>query len=497
VYFTVLATLVPVLAAGQTPPPPPPTPPLPPVPAPAPAPVQAPVPPPAPRILGLPSDVLLTDALREAALLRVDADQLREMARVQAEVARIQEQIQHDARWDTRYLFDAHWDAQSPFSGVNVQNQGDSYRAGLTALDRGQYLDAITRFDRVITQKGTSADGALYWKAFSQYKLGKTDEAVATIAQLRRDHAQSSYLKDAQVLETDARRQAGQPVDVATSTANDEILLYAITGMMNSDPVRAVPLLSDLLGRTNSFRVKKHGLYTLALSDLPAAHQILLSYAKGGGNPDLQREAIKNLATGRNKQTTSVELLEIYRTTTDPSIKMAIINALGASRNAPALVSLVSGGDAVNLRSGAVSNLTNLLTPQELWALFQREENRDLRLQMVGVFGSMGAVDQLGQVAKTDRDPAVRQRAIRGLGSQKAERTGQVLVDIYTPELDRESKNAVISGLSSQSNAEGLVAIARKETGVEMRASIVSKLASLAPKSKVAADFLAEIIGKR
>jgi hypothetical protein len=144
-----------------------------------------------------------------------------------------------------------------------------------------------------------------------------------------------------------------------------------------------------------------------------------------------------------------------------------------------------------------VSNLTNLLTPQELWALFQREENRDLRLQMVGVFGSMGAVDQLGQVAKTDRDPAVRQRAIRGLGSQKAERTGQVLVDIYTPELDRESKNAVISGLSSQSNAEGLVAIARKETGVEMRASIVSKLASLAPKSKVAADFLAEIIGKR
>ena len=52
----------------------------------------------------------------------------------------------------------------------------------------------------------------------------------------------------------------------------------------------------------------------------------------------------------------------------------------------------------------------------------------------------------------------------------------------------------MITALGSQNNAEGLVAIARKETNIQLRAAIVSKLVSLAPKSKVAADYLEEII---
>jgi len=496
--FAVVLSVVPALAAGQSIPPPPPPPPVPRV---------TPVPPvpPAPRTLVVPRDldVRINDAIRlaQTAVQTVDVDQVRELARHQAELAQHYVDLNReylDQVRDMRVHFDTlsdfHWDAQSSFTLTS----GSDYRSGLSYIDRGQYAEAIARFDRVITQKTSSADGALYWKAFAQYKLGKTDDAVATLAQLRREYDKSGYLKDAQVLEADARQRTGQPVDVAAASANDEILLYAINGMMASDPARAIPLLADLLGRTNSLRVKNRALYVLALSDQAPAHQILLTYAKGGGNPDLQREAIKQLATGRNKQTTAAELLDIYRTSTDPSIKMTIINALGASRNRDALISVVNNvSTPVTIRSGAVSNLTNLLSPSELFALYQREESTDLRLQMVSIFSSMGAVEQLSQIAKTDKDPAVRQRAIRSLGSQKIEKTGQMLVDAYTPDLDRASKTAVINGLSGQNNAEGLVAIARKEPNIEMRTAIVSKLVSLAPKSKAAADYLEEIIKKR
>ena len=53
----------------------------------------------------------------------------------------------------------------------------------------------------------------------------------------------------------------------------------------------------------------------------------------------------------------------------------------------------------------------------------------------------------------------------------------------------------MISALGNQNNAEGLVAIARKETkDLELKREIVRRLAEMAPTSKVAADYLMEVI---
>jgi len=113
---------------------------------------------------------------------------------------------------------------------------------------------------------------------------------------------------------------------------------------------------------------------------------------------------------------------------------------------------------------------------------------------MISVFSSMGAIDQLEQIVKTEKDPAVRARAIRSLGNQKSERTGQTLVSIYSADQDVNVRNAVISALGNQNNAEGLVGIARKEQNTEIKLKIVNRLAEMARTSKVAADYLAELI---
>jgi hypothetical protein len=65
---------------------------------------------------------------------------------------------------------------------------------------------------------------------------------------------------------------------------------------------------------------------------------------------------------------------------------------------------------------------------------------------------------------------------------------------MYGTEQDVETRRAVIAALSAQNNAEALVAIARKEQSLELKRDIVKRLSDLAPKSKVAADFLMEII---
>lgn len=527
----VVAMLLPVGAAAQTGRQTPPAPPAPPAPQTPVTPPVPPTPPSAPVVVYAPSlDLIDVDGMvRSARLVRLDSEQareiaaqareaaaqavahvdvdaIREQARAAVETARAAAEQSREFRLvrpdmgDFHYEmpnFDFNFDFQEKFQVMGRMDQSSDsslYNTGLSAIQSGQFDRALTMFDRVIAQKGTRADAALYWKGYTLFKLARTEDTIAAIAQLRREYPQSAYLNDARVLEADARKVAGQPMD-PNAAANDEIKLLAISGLMNAEPERAIPLAENLLATTNSLQVKKRAIYVLATSDDPRAHQILLRYAKGAGNPDLQAEAIRYLATRRDKKTTDAELKEIYESSKDNGVKSQIISAYGSSRNKEALVTIAGDPTApIVLRQSAVRNLNDLASPQDLWSLYQKETEKDLRLQMLSVFSSMGAVDQLQQAIKIEKDPEVRRSAIRRLGGQKSERTGPMLVDLYGTETDKDNRKAVISALANQNNAEGLVAVAKKETSLDLKRDIVAKLSDMAPKSKAAADYLMEII---
>ena len=486
VMMTAMLTGAASVAAAQTVvvPPAPPAPPAPQTPR---APVVAPVPMPVPNIANF-------DEWRVLTLDPVVAltPEVQVIARDAMDRARLAAQ---DMRFDFDHNFDFNFDFQS-----NFQNQGPwmtgsgNYENGKNLLSQRQYEQAIVRFDRVIAAKGANVDGALYWKSYAQFKLGKTDDALATISLLRKDHPQSPYNADAKTLEVDVRKRAGQPVN-PSDVDDDDLKMIAIQGLMNSDPARAVPLLEGVLNGANSLRLKRQALYMLALSKDAKAHQILLNYAKGSGNPDLQLEAIRYLAANRDKQTTSSELMQIYSSTQSQDVKLAVIRALQSAGASTALNTIVSNSASpVVVRQQALSGLSGQMNPDELWSLYQKESNKDLKLQMISVFGSMDAVDHLNRIVTSEKDPEIRRRAVRSLGNRKAEKTGQMLVNMYGGEQDVETRRTIISALSSQNNAEGLVAIARKETTLDLKRDIVRKLSDMAPKSKVAADYLMEII---
>lgn len=493
---------LPLLAAAQTPP----APPTPPAPAPQVEPPTPPTPPTppsrAPRAVMAPvyiDEMAIQDALRAARdVQRIDVEAIKEQARFAAEQAR--EAVQKSLPEMKMHLDDmkVHFDDfkysfQDRLFTTPFGQDGDSnYSRGQSYLNQRQYEQAITAFERVIAQKTTRADAAHYYKAYAQFKLAKTDDALTTVAQLRKEYPQSRYLNDAKALEADARRL--KPQDIVD---DDEIKLLAINAMQQAEAERAIPLLEEVLNKNNSLGVKKRALYVLALrGDQPRARAILLNYAKGAGNPDLQLEAIRYIAQNRDRQTTSSDLQQIYQSTQDTNVKLAIISAYRSSGNTTALVNIAgTTGTPVAIRQSAISGIAGIGVPQDLWTLYQKETDKDLRLQMVSAFGSMQALDQLNQVLKTEKDPEVRRRAVRSLGNLKSEQTGKMLVDMYGAEQDVETRKAVITALASQNNAEALVAIARKEQSTPLQTEIVRKLADLAGRgSKAAVDFMAEII---
>jgi len=365
----------------------------------------APVPP-APPVAPLPGDVGREAGRAAAEAGRQAGQQARQMA----------EQIREQVREATR----------------GIGRGGDDYSAGQSAIDRRDYEQAIRRFDRVIDSKSTRADGAMYWKAYSLYKLGRKPEAQTVLSDLEKQFPQSRWLNDSRALAAEVRASTGQAVSPESQT-DEEMKLLVMSSLMQQDPDRAIPLVQKLLNDPKSSpNLKGRAIFVLATSKAPAARQIVQQYAKSGSNPDAQLRAIEYLGTFRSDEY-SQTLGEVYAGSSDVAVKRAALRGLMLSK----------------------------------------------------------AKDRIVQIAKTDPDPNMRKDAIRYLGGMQAESD---LVPIYNSTTDKDVKQLVIQSLAADRAVKPLVDIARAEKDPDIKTQIVRILTGM--KSKEAQDYLIELLNK-
>jgi hypothetical protein len=268
---------------------------------------------------------------------------------------------------------------------VIVVVDDDAYAVGQRAMDEHRWPDAVFAFDRVISEKSKRVDSALYWKAYSLNKLGKTQLAIATCDQLHSQFADSSWNKDCAVISMDGQVDARVMVerlkqnsdlnhmpliapmapfgvymeggDKGVVRGSDEDLkLLALNSLLNRDPTTAIPLLRGILSGNQPLTVKRHALFVLAQSKSPEAESILHDAALGKLDPQLQGEAIRSMAVFQGKRANDT-LAEVYRTTTDPKIKKSIISAMFITRDAPRLVEMARSEKDLELKRTIVSQL--------------------------------------------------------------------------------------------------------------------------------------------
>ena len=304
-------------------------------------------------------------------------------------------------------------------SSSRKPSDDDLYDSATRLLDERRYDDAIARFDRVILAKTDRTDRALYWKAYALNRLGRRDDALAAIAQLRKDFASSRWLSDAQALEVEARQGSGQRVS-PEAEANEDLKLMAINGLMSADPERALPLLEGLLKGATAPRLKDRALFVITQSNSPRAKQILADYAKGAGNPDLQARAIRYVGMAGNAESQQ-QLSSIYSSSGDAEVKREVLRALMIARGR----------------------------------------------------------DSLFNIAKSEKDAALRSESIRMLGNLRA---SEQLAQLYGSESELKVKQDIVRSLRASNDAKALVDIARKETNPELKKSIVSNLSTMKGK---------------
>jgi HEAT repeat protein len=372
------------------------------------------------------------------------------------------------------------------------EREAELYERGMEATYENRYDRAVDAFNRLAELKGTRSDAALYWKAYSQNRLGQRTEALSTIAALTKEFPSSRYLKEAKALEVEIRNAGGQRVTPDTQ-ADEDLKLMAIQSLQHSAPEQAVPMLEKLLQGPSSPRVKARALYVLALSNSARAREVLKNIAKGNSTPELQMRAINYLGVHGGSESRGA-LAEIYAGTSDVDVKRAILRGFMVSGEKERLLSVAQTEKDQSLRSSAVDQLGVMGAHDELWQLYQKESSLEVKKQIIRAMFVGGNATRLLELAKSEQNADLRLTAVRNLGLMGSKRTGDALVDIYNTDKDPAVRKAVIQSLFTGGNAAGLVALARKEQDMAMKKAIVERLAHM--QDKVATDYMLELLVK-
>jgi HEAT repeat protein len=253
--------------------------------------------------------------------------------------------------------------AQASRASAGREAAGDSlFRVGRALIDDGEYRRAASVLASLADQYPSSARAgdALYWEAWSLYRLGRdnsnrTDlsKAQDVLARYNQNHKNSSMANDATDLYSQIRTaqaklgDAAAAGDVARSAGNltkqgpctgsradDDTRMAAMDGLMSMNATDAVPILEAVLKQRDPCRaeLRKRAVFMIAQHRLASVVPTLLEVAKNDPSADVRGDAIFWL--GSSRADAAIPALDsIIFQTRDDEVRKKAIFALSQQRS--------------------------------------------------------------------------------------------------------------------------------------------------------------------
>ncbi|MGP8173020.1 MAG: FecR domain-containing protein [Terracidiphilus sp.] len=156
------------------------------------------------------------------------------------------------------------------------------YANGMRAINEERWSDVEAIFTKIASQHGEHADGALYWRAYAENKLGQARPALDTCGVLRSDYPRSSWIHDCGALEIEIRARSGKPAEPKAAD-DDDLKLLALNSLMGIDEPRALAEIQEILNGDSSEKLKKEAQFILGqhYSNATYAQIVRVSYVEG------------------------------------------------------------------------------------------------------------------------------------------------------------------------------------------------------------------------
>jgi HEAT repeat protein len=198
-------------------------------------------------------------------------------------------------------------------------------------------------------------------------------------------------------------------------------------------------LLEEILKGSGDNDIKEKALFSISQQNDPRAQQILRDFAaRETEDSDLRESAIFQL--GQRRSTENTEFLRaLYSRVTSEDLKDKIMFSLSQQRgvgNEQWLMNIVvNPKEDVELRKKALFSASQAGVPtSDFVSLYNRLTDNELKDHMIFVLSQRQrdpvAMDKMFDIAKNEKDPDLRKKAIFWLGQSRDPRAQQFLIDL-------------------------------------------------------------------
>ena len=316
------------------------------------------------------------------------------------------------------------------------------------ALNRAEYEEAAVLFERTRERSRERAlrDKALYWEAFSRYRLERTEElmvAAELLAQLEEGHRQlelddmpRAELKLAEESEALAARINGElarrgeygAARRVHEQAEEENIrmdtrMAAMQALLQMDPERAEPMLEKIL-RDDSHQnreMRVHAVMMGCQEESPKMQALLVELLETETDPEFLSTIVMCLSMNPTSETMDI-FMDMFKKNPGPEVAETLLMAVARQHDEgdqekvfTFLADIVADGEAdVEMRQSALMALS--LTDQD-------ERSTDL----------------LVDILKTEEDPELLEAALMSLARQDNAAADEALRNLATqPGRDEE-----------------------------------------------------------
>lgn len=255
----------------------------------------------------------------------------------------------------------------------------------------------------------------------------------------RRDACSAGLRRKAVFLVSQKRtdQTANILMNVARSDPDQEVREQAVFWL--SQVPGSTGLLEEILKGNGDENIKEKALFSLSQQNEPRAQQILRDFAmRESESPDLREKAIFWLGQRRSAENTE-SLRNLYSRLTNEDLKEKILFSLSqqkGSGNEQWLMNIVvNPKEDIELRKKALfwAGQSGVAT-SELSSLYNRMTDGEMKEQVIFVFSQRqsdrAAMDKMFDIAKNEKDPELRKKAIFWLGQSRDPRAQQFLMDL-------------------------------------------------------------------
>jgi len=385
------------------------------------------------------------------------------------------------------------------------------YKNAYELLNRGEWRRSATAFASIpqkYPNSGYAAD-AMYWQAFSLYRIGNTDDlqtALKSLQTMRTKYPQAKTQSDAAALaariqgalaargDRNAERELRKVTSEQPAQCDREdqaVRAEAIKSLANTDPSSLAPIAKRVLAKKDacSAPLRRTVVYLLGQSGDNDAPAILRDVALNDSEPEVRSTAIQYLA--RSPSDIAVNTLdEVLRTSTDPQVQRTAARALASNpspRARQSVRALIERTDAPErLRIEAVGGFedSQRTTDEDaayLRSVYTKIDNPRVKARIARVIGNLGgdANDQwlLGLMRNNDEPLEVRTAALSRVASRKMPITDAV--KLYGTVADREMRQQLINIYGQRTEPEAtdkLLDIVKNDTDYNLRRQAIGAL---------------------